>query len=125
VSWHSAIVDSTLTRSSPRREEQEHRHQDQIDMVSQPIRSTGIEEFFHGKTHISCCLAQQDWRNVTTRMERNYCTPAVRVPELFVRTPVSNLPEAKSFQHRDNLTRSKGLSRHRDCNLWRGATLHG
>ena len=49
-----------------------------------------LKEILHGQSDVFRDLAQKDWRNVASDVERNGGGPAVGVTELLMRTALAN-----------------------------------
>jgi hypothetical protein len=58
-----------------------------------------LQELFDRDADVFCDLPYQNRRNVSSLVNWNGCIPAIRVPELMVRSALSNLDEAERLKN--------------------------
>ena len=62
-----------------------------------------FEKLIDCKPYIFGDLPQQDWRNITTLVERNRGATACTIAELFVRTTLPDFSETEFYKNRNDL----------------------
>ena len=64
-----------------------------------------FEELIDGKAGVFCDPTQQEWRDISTRVEGNGCASSIRMTELLVRTTLPDLGKTEVLQNRSYLAR--------------------
>ena len=64
-----------------------------------------FEELVDGKAGVFCDPTQQEWRDISTRVEGDGCASSIRMTELLVRTTLPHLGKTEVLQNRSYLTR--------------------